>query len=79
MPRSKNAVSDEETWAYGKTPDGDGRSPEAYAELARTTKLRTLLDMSEREICELERFYGCPVIRPKRTRRPTGRTAAVPA
>jgi hypothetical protein len=53
------------------------RSDEEYRQLALNTKLRTLADMTEREIKALERQYGCRVIRPEvRTRRPTRPTHA---
>jgi len=83
MPRSKKSRSIEDNndtaWGYhGKPPRGE-RTETEYAELVRVTKLRTLWDMSEREIRALERFYGCPVIRParpaKRARRATGELA----
>lgn len=32
-------------------------------------RCRTLADMTEDEIRALERYYGCPVIRPKKRRR----------
>lgn len=35
------------------------------AEHLAMTSLRTLEDMTEEEILELERIYGCPVQRPK--------------
>lgn len=66
MPRKK-AGSPDLDWGF-KGPRGD-RTPEAFAALATATKLRTLWDMSEREIRALERLYGCPVIRPERPRR----------
>lgn len=74
MARTKKQDSDE-TWGfYGKPPrEGNGRTPAQLAELARATKLRTLWDMSEREIRALERFYDCPIIRPQRSGR--GRVA----
>ena len=55
------------------------RSDEEYRQLAIKTKLRTLRDMTEREIRDLERHYGCRVIRPerpRRTRRPSVATVA---
>lgn len=67
MPRKK-AGSPDLDWGF-KGPRGD-RTPEAFAALASATKLRTLWDMSEREIRALERLYGCPVIRPDRAERP---------
>lgn len=74
MPRSKKQETDE-AWGFcGGTRD-DGRSAQALAELVRTTKLRTLRDMSEREIRALERLYGCPVIRPS-TKLPRQRNRA---
>jgi len=44
--------------------------------MARMTKLRTLADMNEAEIRALEQQYGCPVIRPQRTKRRAGMTAS---
>lgn len=44
------------------------RSDEEFRQLAQNTKLRTLADMTEREIRKLEQHYGCPVIRPERVR-----------
>jgi hypothetical protein len=72
MPRGK-AVD----FAQPLTPYA--RSDEEYKQLAINTKLRTLADMTEREIKALERQYGCRVIRPERTgrtRRPTLAAAA---
>jgi hypothetical protein len=66
MPRGKKPDTDEAWGFYGGPPHEEGRSARALAELVRNTKLRTLHDMSEREIRALERFYGCPVIRPAR-------------
>lgn len=56
------------------------RSDEEYRQLVISTKLRTLRDMTEREIRDLERHYGCPVIRPERgprRRRPSPAVASV--
>lgn len=53
------------------------RSDEEFRQLAASTKLRTLHDMTEPEIQALERHYGCRVIRPKAPRR-RGRPAARP-
>jgi len=73
MPRIKKQDTDE-TWGYhGKPLNDGGRTPEQFAQFAQATRLRTLSDMSEREIRALERFYGCPVIRPTRPAR--GRAA----
>jgi hypothetical protein len=63
-------------WGYDGSPQ---RTPEEYAELARATRLRTLNDMSEREIQALEREYGCPVIRPQRRVRRRRSTVQVAA
>jgi hypothetical protein len=72
MPRGK-AVD----YAQPLTPYE--RSDEEYRQLAISTKLRTLADMSEREIRALERYYKCPVIRPEvrnRRRRAPGHAVA---
>jgi len=53
------------------------RSDEEYRQLAVSTKLRTLADMTEREIKALERQYGCPVIRPARRNRRLSQAAAI--
>lgn len=45
------------------------RQSEWNEELRRVTKLRTLADMSEAEIRELERQFGCPVARPAASRK----------
>lgn len=45
-------------------------------QLAAATKLRSLADMTEREIRALEKLYGCPVIRPARAPGATRRRAA---
>lgn len=71
---SRKSASDEDTaaWGYHGKPPERGRTSSEYTELVRATKLRTLQDMSEREIRALERQYGCSVIRPpKRARRLT--------
>lgn len=58
-------------------PSISRRTDEQYRQLAESTKLRTLQDMSEREIRALERQYGCTVIRPAvRPRRGRVRRAA---
>lgn len=69
MPRSKKQNTDEAWGYYGNQSRVGERPASAFAELARTTKLRTLRDMSEDEIRALERLYGCRVIRPKTRRR----------
>ena len=51
-------------------------SQSEYTEMVKRTKLRTLLDMSEREIRALERQYGCPIIRPTKRRRGSTRPPA---
>jgi len=71
---NKKALS--QAWGF------DGNQPyemthAAFVEMARATKLRTLLDMSEREIRALEQLYGCPVIRPQRPRNAHRRRATV--
>jgi len=55
------------------------RSDEEYRQLAIKTKLRTLRDMTEPEIKSLERYYGCRVIRPGRSRRTRRSSATVAA
>jgi hypothetical protein len=55
---------------YGKPPAARERSVDEYAALREATKLRTLIDMTEREIRALERYYGCSVIRPARAGAP---------
>jgi hypothetical protein len=73
MARKKTGPGDVD-WGFKGPRD---RTFDEFTSLAKATKLRTLLDMSEREIRALERFYGCSVQRPdrlKRTRRATGRT-----
>ena len=77
MPRKKVGTNDVD-WGFKGPQD---RTLDEYTALARATKLRTLLDMTEHEIRALERFYGCSVIRPerpKRARRPSspGTTSA---
>ena len=76
---AKFKATDDPVWGYyGKHP-AQSRSQEEFTSLARATKLRTLWDMSEREIRALERLYGCAVKRPdrpKRARRATAGTAA---
>lgn len=52
----------------GRSPALD-RTTAAYAEMARSTKLRTLQDMTESEIRALEAHYQCRVVRPKGRRR----------
>lgn len=77
MPRGGR----EHNWSAIYTPNGKhkngpkGSKFEFSAEMARLTKLRTLADMSEKEIRALEKFYGCPVIRPLRVKK-TRRSAA---
>jgi hypothetical protein len=75
MPRKKPGTPDVD-WGFKGPRD---RTSDEYQLLARATKLRTLLDMSEREIRDLERFYGCRVIRPKRARRPSAGPVAAGA
>jgi hypothetical protein len=76
MPRKKVGSPDVD-WGF-KGPSN--RTLDEYTALAAATKLRTLRDMSEREIRALERFYGCRVIRPadrpRRARRATGGAVA---
>jgi hypothetical protein len=79
---AKFKPTDDPVWGYyGKHP-AQARSQEEFTALARATKLRTLFDMSEREIRALEQFYGCRIVRPdrpKRARRSTGGAAAARA
>lgn len=65
MSRSKATDYSQLTTPYKRTE-------EETRQIAAATRLRTLVDMTEREIRALERFYGCPIIRPERTSR-TGR------
>jgi hypothetical protein len=67
MPRKKTATNDVMLdWGFVSPRD---RTPEQFAAYAKATKLRTLRDLSEHEIRELERVSGLPVIRPERLRR----------
>ena len=68
MPRKKRVFDDETNWNYDGISSRE-RTYAEFAELARATKLRTLFDMSEREIRALEKHYGCPVIRPPKQAR----------
>jgi len=55
------------TWGYNKGATATrARTVDEFAALREATKLRTLRDMTEREIRALERYYGCHVIRPDR-------------
>jgi hypothetical protein len=58
------------TWGYNKAPASTrARTVDEFAALREATKLRTLVDMTEREIRALERCYGCRVIRPEKAPR----------
>jgi hypothetical protein len=78
MARKK---ADDGTWGYGNSSTQRERTFDEFATLRAATKLRTLADMSEREIRALERFYGCPVIRPEKAPRRARRVSqsAAPA
>jgi len=65
MPRKKAGTNDVD-WGFKGPRD---RTFDEFAAIAKATKLRTLFDMSEREIRALERFYGCPILRPVRAKR----------
>ncbi len=59
MAKSKKSID----WGFEGNVQRD-RAPDHFLTLVKFTKLRTLADMSEREIKGLEREYGCPVQRP---------------
>ena len=65
MPRSR---IDQENFGTYSLPANGERSPALLADIAVRTKLRTLADMSEREIKALEKYYGCPIQRPNKRR-----------
>jgi hypothetical protein len=68
------------TWGYNnKAAATRARTVDEFAALREATKLRTLRDMSEREIRALERFYGCAVIRPPRRARRVSQSTATAA
>jgi hypothetical protein len=76
MPRKK---ATDEAWGFKSTTRA--RTFDEFATLRAATKLRTLADMSEREIRALERFYGCAVKRPEKAPRRARRVSqsAAPA
>jgi hypothetical protein len=66
MSRNKPKTASE-AWGFSGNADTGmtiDRSLPGYAEMVAATKLRTLSDMSEREIKALEKQYGAKVIRP---------------
>ena len=70
------------TWGYNKGATATrARTVDEFAALREATKLRTLVDMTEREIRALERCYGCRVIRPEKAPRRARRVSqgAAPA
>lgn len=62
------AKKQDDAGAWGFTGQRPTDQPH-YREMVRNTKLRTLSDMSEREIRALEQHYGCPIVRPRRRQR----------
>jgi hypothetical protein len=60
----------EHGWNVVYSPGRSAPRLEISDELRRLTKLRTLEDMTEEEICALERHFGCPVRRPWLTKPP---------
>ena len=79
MPRAKRTAATP-IWGHnGKPPTARERTYDEFTALRQATKLRTLHDMTEREIRALERYYGCPVIRPegRRARRVSQGAATV--